>query len=423
MHSYLPRIYDKLLKERLEASGAVLVEGTKWCGKTTTCTQAAKSVLYMADPESREQNLILADAQPSALLDGKTPRLIDEWQTAPKLWDAVRFTVDQRDDFGQFILTGSSVPPDNSEMFHTGTGRISRLRMRPMSLYESGDSSGAVSLGDLFDGAKLPVAKSGTTLERLAFLLCRGGWPKAVGQPERIALRQARDYVDAVTDSDISRADNTQRDPHLARRLLRSYARMESSQSPTAHIAADLRGNGTTPSDKTVQSYITALQRIFVVEDMPAWNPNLRSKTAIRTADTRHFVDPSIAAAAMGVGPEGALKDLETFGLWFESMCVRDLRVYADALDGEVFHYRDKSGLKCDAVVHLRDGRYGLVEVKLGGDRLVGVGAESLLALAKKIDTTRMPAPSFTMVLTGTGALSYTRPDGVMVVPLATLKD
>lgn len=423
MEQYLPRIYDSLLKERLEASGAVLVEGTKWCGKTTTCTQVASSVLYMADPESREQNLVLADAQPSELLKGDKPRLIDEWQTAPKLWDAVRFEADKREDFGQFILTGSSVPPDSAGILHTGTGRISRLRMRPMSLYESGDSSGAVSLGSLFDDSDLPVAKAGATVNQLAFMLCRGGWPKSIGQPERIALRQARDYVDAVAESDISHVDGTQRDPHLARRLLRSYARMESSQTATAQIAADLRGNGPAFSDKTVNAYINALQRIFVVEDMPAWNPNLRSKTAIRTADTRHFVDPSIAAAAMGVGPEGALKDLKTFGFWFEGMCVRDLRIYADALDGEVFHYRDKTGLECDAVVELRDGRYGLIEVKLGGERLVNEGAANLLKLAGKLDTERMPRPSFLMVLTGTGQLSYTRPDGVMVVPVTTLRN
>ncbi|WEV69644.1 DUF4143 domain-containing protein [Bifidobacterium sp. ESL0775] len=423
MLDYFPRIYDKLLKNQLEATGAVLVQGAKWCGKTTTCEQIAKSTVYMADPESREQNLILADAQPSMLLKGETPRLIDEWQTAPKLWDAVRFEVDKRDQFGQFILTGSSVPPNNASMLHTGTGRISRLRMRPMSLYESKDSSGRVSLRNLFAGEELPVAKAGATIEKLAFLLCRGGWPKAIGQPERMALRQARNYVDAVADSDISRVDDTQRDPQLARRLLRSYARMESSQTPTSQIADDLRGNGTAPNDKTVQSYITALQRIFVIEDMPAWNPNLRSKTAIRTTETRHFVDPSIAAAAMGVGPQGAIKDLRTFGLWFESLCVRDLRIYADALDGEVFHFRDKSGLECDAVLHLRDGRYGLIEIKLGGDKLVDEGAKNLLTLSEKLDTTKMQKPSFLMVLTGTGQLSYTRPDGVMVAPIITLKD
>jgi predicted AAA+ superfamily ATPase len=376
----------------------------------------------MADPASSQGNLILADVQPSALLAGTTPRLIDEWQVAPKLWDAIRFEVDQRNAFRQFILTGSSVPPNSRHMTHTGTGRIARIRMRPMSLYESKDSSGEIALGSLFDGYQLPVALAGASIELLSFLLCRGGWPKTIGQSEHVALMQARDYVDAVVNADISRVDGVERNPHLASRLLRSYARMESSQASNAQIAADVRGNGSTPSDKTIQAYLDALQRIFVIEEMPAWNPNLRSRTAIRTGDTRHFVDPSIAAAAMGVNARGAVADLQTFGLWFESMCVRDLRVYADALDGQVFHYRDKTGLECDAVIHLRDGRFGLIEIKLGGDTLVDSGAANLLKLAHKLDTDRMHKPSFLMVLTGTGASSYTRPDGVMVVPITTLK-
>lgn len=421
---YMKRIYDRLLAERLEAKGAVLVEGAKWCGKTTTSCQIANSVLYMADPASREQNLILADAQPSALLQGDTPRLIDEWQTAPKIWDAVRFEVDQRDEFGQFILTGSSVPPKTSEISHTGTGRIARVRMRPMSLYESGDSSGAVSLGALFSGMQLPVAQAGATIEQLAFLLCRGGWPRAVGRSRRVALQQARDYVDSVAESDISRVDGVKRDPYLTKRLLRSYARMESSQAQISQIGRELAaGDVNGPTPKTVQSYLKALRQIFVIEDMPAWNPNLRSKTAIRSTDTRHFVDPSLATAALGIDPEGAVEDIETFGLLFESLCVRDLRIYADALDGEVFHYRDRSGLECDAVIHLRNGHYGLIEVKLGGDRLVNEGAKNLLKLAQLIDTQSMPAPSFLIVLTGTGAYSLTRPDGVMVVPINVLKD
>ncbi|WEV72562.1 DUF4143 domain-containing protein [Bifidobacterium sp. ESL0790] len=425
MKRYLPRISDQLLRKKLSATGAVLVEGAKWCGKTTTCEQAAKSTLYMANPESRQQNLALADMQPSALLEGPTPRLIDEWQTAPKLWDAVRFAVDKRDAFNQFILTGSSVPPADDAIIHTGTGRISRLRMRPMSLYESGDSNGEVSLGSLFEGTDLPVSQAAKNdIEHLAFLVCRGGWPKAIGQDDEVALQQARNYIDAVAESDISRVDGTSRDPRLARRLLRSYARMESSQATVSKIAADLRGNDEAPTNKTVQSYLTALQRIFVIEDLPAWNPNLRSKTAIRTTDTRHFVDPSIGAAALGVGPKGLIADLETFGLLFESLCIRDLRIYAEALDGEVFHFRDKQDLECDAVIHLRDGRYGLIEVKLGGDMLVEEGAKSLIRLSEKIDTKKMRnEPSFLMVLTGTGNLSYQRKDGVMVVPVTTLRE
>lgn len=376
----------------------------------------------MAQPDIREQNIMLADMQPSLLLQGATPRLIDEWQIAPKLWDAVRFEVDQRDEFNQFLLTGSSVPPSFTDIAHTGTGRIARLRMRPMSLYESGDSTGAVSFASLFEGESMPLSRVDSNIEHIAFLLCRGGWPKAIDQTERIALQQSRDYLDAIVESDISRVDDVQRDSHLARRLLRSYARMESSQAQSAQIAADVRGSAESPSDKTVQSYISALEKIFVLEDMPAWNPNLRSKSAIRTSATRHFVDPSIAAAALGIGPAGLIKDLETFGLLFESMCVRDFRVYADALDGDVFHFRDRTGLECDAVLHLRDGRYGLIEVKLGGNRLIEEGAANLIKLADKIDTTTMPKPSFLMVVTGTGEYSFTRRDGVMVAPIRTLR-
>lgn len=376
----------------------------------------------MAQPDIREQNIMLADMQPSLLLQRATPRLIDEWQIAPKLWDAVRFEVDQRDEFNQFLLTGSSVPPSFTDIAHTGTGRIARLRMRPMSLYESGDSTGAVSFASLFEGESMPLSRVDSNIEHIAFLLCRGGWPKAIDQTERIALQQSRDYLYAIVESDISRVDDVQRDSHLARRLLRSYARMESSQAQSAQIAADVRGSAESPSDKTVQSYISALEKIFVLEDMPAWNPNLRSKSAIRTSDTRHFVDPSIAAAALGIGPAGLIKDLETFGLLFESMCVRDFRVYADALDGDVFHFRDRTGLECDAVLHLRDGRYGLIEVKLGGNRLIEEGAANLIKLADKIDTTTMSKPSFLMVATGTGEYSFTRRDGVMVAPIRTLR-
>ena len=420
---YLPRIYDDVLKRRVASKGAVLVEGAKWCGKTTTCEQLANSVLYMADPASRAENLVLADAQPGFLLEGASPRLIDEWQIAPQLWDAVRFEVDRRRDFGQFILTGSSVPADASRIVHTGTGRIARMRMRPMSLFESGDSSGSTGLGSIFAGESLQPSQAGATVEHLAFLLCRGGWPRAARLQSDIAMQQARDYIDSVAESDISQADGVSRDPRLAHRILRSYARMESSPTSSAKIAADVSANDESgPSVKTVQSYLTALERIFVIEEMSAWNPNLRSKTAIRAAETRHFVDPSIAAAALGVGPQGLLNDVKTFGLLFESLCVRDLRVYADALDGEVFHYRDKTGLECDAVLHLRNGQYGLIEVKLGGNRLVDEGAANLLKLSQRIDTNRMPAPSFLMVLTGTGAYSYTRPDGVLVAPVTTLK-
>lgn len=421
MVDYRPRIADRMLADLLLARGAVLVEGPKWCGKTTTAAQQAASVLDMADPASRAQNLALAELEPDAVLAGARPRLIDEWQVAPGLWDAVRHEVDQRSATGQFILTGSSVPPSSEAIVHSGVGRIARLRMRPMSLAESGDSSGAVSLGALFAGQRVGGAAASASLRKIAGVLCRGGWPQSVDSDERVGLIQARAYVDEVVESDISRVDGVRRDPESARRLMRSYARMTASQARTTQIVADVEGGGGGPSDKTVRAYLTALEQIFVIEDLPAWNPNLRSKAAVRSTATRHFVDPSIAAASLGAGPDGLMKDLESFGLLFESMCVRDLRVYADALDGKVWHYRDSTGLEADAVVTLRDGRYGLVEVKLGGQRLVEEGAASLVRLSQLLDTSRMPAPSFLMVLTATGTMAYTRPDGVAVVPISTL--
>lgn len=420
MKKYLPRVYDAVLTRRLEAKGAVLIEGAKWCGKTTSALQQAKSVLYMQDPEKKSQNILLADIRPAELLKGETPRLIDEWQIATKLWDAVRFEVDSRDEFNQFILTGSSVPPNLDDITHSGTGRIVRMRMRPMSLFESNDSTGEVSLAALFAGNELPIAAIDTTIEQTAYLTCRGGWPKAIGQTERVALQQAFDYLDAVIETDISKVDNIERDKYKAKALMRSYARMSASQASTESIEKDLKDSDAM-SINTVQSYLKALRMIFVIEDMPAWNPNLRSSTAIRTSPTRHFVDPSIATAALGLGPADLINDLKTFGLLFESLCIRDLRIYADTLDGEVYHYRDKNGLECDAVVHLRNGNYGLIEVKLGGTLSIEEGAKSLTTLRDKIDIGRMKAPSFCMVLTATAAYSYTRPDGVLVVPLTAL--
>lgn len=425
--SYMKRYADQLLANQLDASGAVLVEGPKWCGKTTTSQQIAKSVLNMADPTTLSQNLLLADAQPEVLLQGATPRLIDEWQIAPKLWDSVRFEVDNRRDFNQFILTGSSVPPKLDEISHSGTGRIARIRMRPMSLFESQDSQGVVSLEELFAKNELsatPVEPK--TLEEIAFLICRGGWPRSIGQSEAVALLQARNYFDAVTELDITRVDGIDRDPQTAKQLLRSYARMESSEAKISEIAKDLSTRqddekSGTPSRVTVLSYLTALERIFVIEDLPAWNPNLRSKTALRTTPTRHFVDPSIASAALGVSPRGLMQDLNTMGLLFEGLCIRDLRIYAEVLDGEIFHYRDSSNLESDAVIHLRDGRFGLIEVKLGGERLINEGAGNLIKLANRLDTSRMGEPSFLMVLTATGNFAYTREDGVMVVPVGAL--
>ena len=421
---YKLRIADQLLLEQLEAAGAVLIQGPKWCGKTTTAAQAAKSVLYMDWPRELEKNLFLAEENPEALLEGDVPRLIDEWQLAPQLWDAARFTVDRRGKPGQFIFTGSAVPADKSKIHHTGTGRFAWLTMRPMSLWESGESNGKVSLLRLFAGQRDVAIAPDHSLSDLSFMICRGGWPSSLNMKRTAALRQAQNYVNAVCESDISRVDNTVRDATFARRLLRSYARHQGAQVPISTIYADLASSKEgSMSEETISSYITALKKIFVVEDMPAWSPNLRSKTAIRTSETRYFVDPSVATAALGIGPKDLENDLNTFGLMFETMAVRDLRVYAEALDGDVFHYRDKNGLECDAVIHLHNGSYGLVEIKLGGSKLEEEGAKTLKELAGKIDTTRMKEPSFLMVLTGLGSYAYQRKDGVMVVPIGCLKN
>ena len=424
MKRYKARIADGILEKKLAGKGAVLIEGPKWCGKTTTAEQMAGSVLYMDDPERVQQNLTMAEINPRRLLQGEAPRLIDEWQLAPKLWDAVRFEVDHRDELGQFILTGSAVPADFEEIHHTGTGRISWLLMRPMSLWESLDSTGEVSLKELFKAPEQIDGENHLDIERLAFLACRGGWPRATELKGEVALEQAFDYYDAIVRSDISRVDGVAKNPERVKRLMRSYARYQGSQAANTVICDDISTNDAESIDTdTVYSYINALKKIFVVEDMAAWNPNLRSKTAIRTSDTRYFIDPSIATAALGLGPGDLINDLNTFGLIFETMCVRDLRIYADALNGNVYHFRDKTELECDAVVHLRNGEYGLVEIKIGGDKLINEGAENLKKLDKKIDTTKMKAASFLMVLTGTGDYAYKRPDGVYVVPVVCLKD
>ena len=425
MKQYKNRVIDRLLADKLEAMGAVLIEGPKYCGKTTTGEQQARSVLYMADPEIKDRNLTMASTNIKRLLAGDTPRLIDEWQIAPKLWDAIRFEVDHRGEDGQFMLTGSAAPASTSEIFHSGTGRFGWIKMRTMLLWESGDSTGDVSLGGLFSSENEVDGTSNLEIRRIAFLVCRGGWPKAsLKTNESAALIEAREYVESVCRNDISRVDDVQRNAELARRLMRSYSRHQGAQVSVATILADIKSNeASDTTEATVTSYINALKRIFVIEDMAAWNPNLRSKTAIRSSDTRYFTDPSIAAAALGLGPDDLLDDPNTFGLLFETMAVRDLRVYAEALGGQVYHYRDKNGLECDAIVHLRNGRYGLIEIKLGGDNLIEAGATTLKKLASKIDTDKMKSPSFMMVLTAIGEYAYRRLDGVLVVPIGCLRD
>ena len=427
MENYKHRIMDSLLKKKLQAKGAILIEGPKWCGKTTTAEEIAASKVMLArtDVKNNFKNLLEIDIE--AALSGEPPMLIDEWQTVPKLWDAVRYTVDHRRKMGQFILTGSAVPNKETEdeIEHSGTGRFAWLTMRPMSLFESGESNGKVSLEQLFTNPDKLLEKNELKLQDIAFLICRGGWPIAVELPEEAALEQAFDYYDAVTKEDIINVDGVKRVSERAQRLMRAYARHQGTQASLATLKEDLKANDNATLDEdTISSYLDALRKIFVIEDMPAWNPNLRSKTAIRTADTRYFVDPSIATAALGLGPADLMSDLKTMGFFFEAMCVRDLRVFAEALNGKVYHYRDKSGLECDAVVHLRNGQYGLIEIKLGGDTLIKEGVATLTALANQIDTERMKAPAFKMILTATGEYAYRRPeDGIYVVPIGCLKD
>lgn len=422
MKNYLPRITDKLLDERLKAKGAILIEGPKWCGKTTSAKEFAKSFIAMDEPDKTKQYKQMAELNPSALLEGETPRLVDEWQLAPNLWNAVRYEVDKRDDFGQFILTGSAVPAEFDASMHSGTGRITRLYMRTMSLYESKDSDGAVSLSDLFDDKEISCANH-KTLDDIAFLICRGGWPISIKLDGKASLFQAIDYFDSVVKNDISRVDSVKRDVEKAKSLLRSYARHVGSQAPLETIRKDMLANQADTFDQvTLYSYIDALKKIFVIEDAPAWNPNIRSKTAIRSTDTRYFIDPSIATAALGIGPKDLIQDLNTMGLLFENLAVRDLRIYSELLDGSVYHYRDKSGLECDAVIHLRNGSYGLVEIKLGGDKLIEEGAETLKTLSDLIDTNSMKKPSFMMVLCAQAPFAYKRNDGVYVVPITSLR-
>ena len=417
---------DTLLEKKLQAKGAVLIEGPKWCGKTTTAEEIATSKIMLAKPDIKEHFKSLLEIDTDAALAGETPMLIDEWQTVPKLWDAVRYTVDHRHAMGQFILTGSAVPDKDAEKEreHSGTGRFAWLTMRPMTLFESGESNGTVSLGELFQAPEKILQKNALKLSDIAFLICRGGWPIAVGLPEEAALEQAFDYYDAVTKEDVTNVDGVKRASERVQRLMRAYARHQGTQASIATLKGDLKNNDTTTLDEdTISSYLDALRKIFVVEDMPAWNPNLRSKTAIRTTDTRYFVDPSIATAALGLGPTDLMNDLNSMGFFFETMCVRDLRVFAEALNGKVYHYRDKSGLECDAVVHLRNGQYGLIEIKLGGDSLIKEGAKTLNELANQVDTTRMKSPAFKMILTATGEYAYRRPeDGIYVVPIGCLR-
>ena len=427
MNEYKPRIADVLLQERLEAFGAVLIEGAKACGKSTTAMQQAKSVLKMDDPKHRHHYIELANTDIEILLAGDTPRLIDEWQLAPKFWDAIRYTVDMRGEEGQFILTGRAVPakaPEENEMTHSGTGRYARLRMRPMSLWESGESNGGISLEDLFCGKKGLHAENSLSLEQIAFLTCRGGWPHALDKKtERASLLQAKEYAKSIAESDISRVDGVERNPDRAMNIMRSYARNIGSQASINTICQDISSNeGADISDNTINAYINALKQIFVLEDSKAWNPNLRSKTAIRTTDTRYFVDPSVGTAAMGLSPKDLINDTNTFGFFFENLAVRDLRIYAEIMEGKVEHYRDKNNLECDIVIRLQNGKFALVEVKLGSEEGIKEGVKSLTTLSELLEPTAKNKPVFKAIVTATGQYAYQRQDGIYIIPIGCLK-
>ena len=420
MKQYIPRLVDDILRFKLKSSGAVWIRGPKWCGKSTTAEQFANTIIRMQDEEEKNQNIALAKMSPAEFLKGDVPLLIDEWQVIPFIWNQIRTEVDRRDEFGQFLLTGSKQPEEVEDVEkHSGTGRITTLMMRPMSLYESGESNGIVSLESMFKGNAKP-GRCSATLRDYAFYTARGGWPKSITSDGDVALEQAVSYVAGIVESDMSQNDDVRRDPDRVRLLLRSYSRNCSTQANNSTIRKDMIANDSESLDEdTIASYVKALKRLYVVEESEAWNPNIRSKTAIRTSNTRYFVDPSIACASLDIGIDGLISDLKLFGFLFENLCIRDLRIYADRLKGKVKHYRDSSGLEVDAVITLRSGDWAPVEIKLGSQDLIDEGAKHLLKLVNSMDH-RSKKPSFMMVLTGTNT-AYLRDDGVWVVPLACL--
>lgn len=426
MGPYIPRLADELLRQKLARSGAVLVRGPKWCGKTTTCEQVSNSVLRMRDPDTYAANLEAAETRPSLLLRGEKPRLIDEWQVAPVLWDAVIGAVDMGGGApGQFLLTGSATPfsPDSENTpRHTGTGRIARLDMDPMTLEEMRLSTKEVSLTELFAGA-LPAAQvagvSALTVEEYAEIICSGGWPAPVAQ----GIRDpgiAKDYLESLCEADISEATGQEFDPTRSRALMHSIARNSAQEASLTTILTDVKNVGIGMSDPTLRRYLAGLRKLFVIENLPAWAPTLRSRTPLRSSGVWHLCDPSLAAAALEADADALLGDLLSMGYLFESLCVRDLRVYARRLGGRICHYRDKGGLEVDVIVSLDNGQWAGIEVKLGGDRRIAEGAENLLKLASKINTEKMGEPAFLMVLTGS-RYAYQRSDGVLVVPLGCL--
>ena len=418
---YYKRVLDNVLNEQLKTCGAVEIVGAKWCGKSTTAMQQSNSSVFLQDQKTQMQVRQVFENAPEVLLDGSTPRLIDEWQTLPSIWDQVRFEVDKRQKFGQFILTGSATPVDFSNYaayHHSGVGRIVPVKMRPMSLFESKDSAGKVSLNGLFSG-KFSACSIEKKLNDYAFLIARGGWPASVGKTKKVALAQAKNFYIGLVENDINTVFQSSKNPQRINRFLRTYARAISSEMALSKMKDDMAQNeGQAFDTQTIASYIAALERLFVAEEMQAWNPNLRSRAAARTKPTHHFVDPSIACAALGASPNDLMADFETFGLLFENMCVRDLRIYSQPLSGEVLHYRDSSGLEADAVIHLQNGNWAACEVKLRSESGIEQGAKNLLKLAENVKMN--VKPSFLAVITATN-YAYRRKDGVYVVPIGCL--
>lgn len=418
-NEYMPRIADDLLAAKLRQAGAVVIRGPKWCGKTETALKHSKSALFMQDPDQRMSNQMLAESKPSILLRGEKPRLIDEWQEAPQLWNAVRFSVDREREIGLYILTGSATPKEKPR--HFGAGRMSFLDMRTMSLYESRESTGEVSLLALFNAPEDIEGVSNGDVETIAFQVARGGWPSAVTMTDQsAAMETAHNYLTAVAEEDISSVDGVSRNPDHARLVMRSFARCVGSQMAVSSMSKMVNAQGSEMSRPTFSAYLGALRNLSIIEDLNAWEPSLRAKARISRTPKRYFADPSLAAAALGASPDTLLKDMPTLGMLYEALCIRDLRVYAQKNHGQVFFYRDNVGLEADAVVALRDGRWGLVEIKLNQSQ-ADAASDSLRRVANKVDQTIMGAPSFLLVVTADG-YAYRRNDGVYVVPIGCLK-
>ena len=423
---YVKRIIDKEIKKKLAVMGAVVIKGPKWCGKTTSAKKISKSVIEMQNPEMAENYMELAATKPSLLLEGEKPRLIDEWQIAPTLWNAVRYDVDKTGRKGQYILTGSATPNDiNDKYLHSGVGRFSFINMKPFSLYESNESNGKISLKDIFDKkVNIDGIRSELTYEKLAYALCRGGWPAALELNEEDALEIAKSYIDVLCESDISKVDNVSRNPRLARTILRAYSRQISTIDSDKTLYEDVMSNYAEVTERTIIEYLHALERLYIIEEMDSWNPNIRSKTAIRSSKKKTMVDPSLAVAALGVSPKDLMLDINTFGLLFENLVDRDLSIYVNGIGGYIEHYRDRYGLECDSVIHLNDGRYGLIEVKLGSMKGIKEAEEHLLKLKSLIEKNKkMRKPEFLMIVTGITDIAYTTNNDIMVVPIGCLKD